>query len=231
MDRRIYQKKSDEPWLINSQRISKESDLQAKSVVTNESPAQAFSQTFDAVLYDIQGIIEELHIDKFCSITGDAVKAARVVISKFDIESVIYAFARVHEYWEKVKARSSDFVINDLKKIIEDSEISLDPTILSIPLICYDKIKKSESWKSVNQEKWPVNDEDIDCVWDKFLDLLKITCRWVVEFRLKNKHLVNKYNNGNVLTKEEEKMVERVESLNGLDLHKYEILFDFKINP
>lgn len=189
------------------------------------TPAKRFAATFDAVLRDIQGIIKELNIDKFCTITESAVELARGVIAKYNIETVIYAFAKIHPYWEKVKMRSSEFVINDLNTIIKQSGVPLDTTILSIPLLCYQKIKGSDKWKNVSQDDWPVNDDDIDEVWTKFLSLLKITCSWVNQKRLSSVELRKK----NLLTEDEKETIDIVEILKDLDLSKYEVMFSFKI--
>lgn len=155
----------------------------AKMSTPSPSPSEQFGEVLDDILKDVESIIKELHRDRICDISPNIVVLARGVISKYNKESVILAVAKIHPDWKKVIDKSSSFVTNDLNGILKAADVPLDASLLSIPLICFDKISASPEWKAIPYDEWPVIQEDLDDVWAKFHTLLKITCSWVKEER------------------------------------------------
>jgi hypothetical protein len=184
---------------------------------SNKTAVQRFADKFDMTLADISEIVLNLHEDGLCQITKGAVDVARLLIKGFEPQLIIKSFAEVHAHWSKVKSCSTEFVTKDLAEIVKQNGITVDTGILSIALICHEKIKSSPEWTNVAEDDLPVNQKDIDRIWGHFHSLIRTTCSWIHEGR-------------QPLTCSDGRIVyENPSFYQDVDLDVYQKMFEFKL--
>ena len=149
---------------------------------------EKFKKTTINLLNLLKSIITELHEEKFVGFNENAVTIIITLLDAKSGDDLIWCLASVCKDWHKIISKDPTFVTQDFTKAIRSSGLPLDTNILTCPFTCYDAISKSNAWKDVEKDDWPVSDEDLDCIWEKIHLLARITCHYIHNLRKKNLH-------------------------------------------
>lgn len=182
----------------------------------DSSPSSRFTVNFNEVMSIIGDIIDDLNNLHLCEFTKDNVEMVRNIINCFGHDNVMYALAKCHTEWIKVKSRQVTFISEDFTSILQANSIPINTAILTTVFNVYNEIKNTDKWKSVEDDKLPVNSDDVENIWTYFDSLIKITCSWVHESRMPEIK-------GGKLTYRNPGFMDEI------DLSRYESLFGFKI--
>lgn len=138
------------------------------------SSFQRFHNTTVDFLEFIASSIADLRQKKMTRYTEVQVNIARNILSAYPPNTLVDDFIEHNKYWEHVAARNEDFILTDVPEIYKNMRI--DVNLLIEPFRAF----------KANPDNGVIIDEDIDNMWKYFEVMVKISCNYINNHRLKN---------------------------------------------
>ena len=140
-----------------------------------------FSNAFQSMLTEIGGIIYELNMDKMCtSMSKEAVDITKHILEDYDMQYVMDALANNHNGWQGVKNKDYNFIMNVFIPILKRLCVPIDTDLIAAPFLYHEKMKVSEKWRLVKEDDKPLNQSDIDVLWECMRKMLVSVLRWTI---------------------------------------------------
>ncbi len=130
---------------------------------------EKFREIIKEILEDISSLISDANDAKLTKMLSNSVDSAIGLLALKNPEDMIKMFIKNNKLWANIDKRNLDFFINDLPTIFSDAPF--DTNVLIEPIKVYKGLIANGYKGSMSQEKFPINDEDINGLWGRF-DLL-----------------------------------------------------------
>jgi len=145
---------------------------------------EEFSQAFDLMLKEISYIVHELNLDGLCtSISKESVEIAREVIHDYDMTYVMNSLVMNHMFWNQVISKDNKFITELFIPIIKSNAVPIDTDIIAVVFIYHEKIKISTKYAEISDVEKPVNESDLDILWQYMIQMIRSVIRWIIQQR------------------------------------------------
>jgi len=138
-----------------------------------QTTADKFKNLIKEILETISSLISDANDAKLTEMLPNQVDVAISLMGFKTSEEMIKSFLKNNNLWPSIMKRNLDFFINDLPVVFKDT--GFDTNVLIEPAVIYKHLLANGlgKSKSMNQKKWPISDEDINSLWDRFDLLIK----------------------------------------------------------
>lgn len=143
------------------------------------TPLERFASAVDEFLSFQLELVTDLNQEGLTTVQPHALRLAKVIIKSCGTRQLITALAKCHQDWHLIIDRDSEFIVDSLARRLETSGIMLDANLLSVPFVAYNQIINSNQWKGCQPDDLPINEEDINQIWDYFKLMVSITCDFI----------------------------------------------------
>lgn len=142
-----------------------------------------FSLTMDKFMGVLADMIDELFDEELITFNRSTVQTYGFLMKTQPAVDLVWAVASTHEHWALVLSRDPKFIFDIFATFLKQSGKPIDPEMISAPFRCYEEMKNSDEWKDVEEDDWPVNQEDLDTIWDYIRVMVGLSCTHAYEER------------------------------------------------
>ena len=137
--------------------------------------SERFHETVIDFLEVISSCIQDLRQARMTSFTSVNVDVARVYLTNFPGDDLLFSFIDHHVHWNNIHTHNNRFILEDIPELSGDMK-GVSVPMLTCPFEAYEK----------HGAKSPVTKDDIDTLWDYFEAMVCISCNFIFNERRSN---------------------------------------------
>lgn len=187
--------------------------MEGQNVNAGNSEAERFLKTLKSLLKIISDIITDLHESQLTHLTSTSIDFIITFIDRYSVDSLISCIASMHSEWEKVSRRDESFILTVFPEALKSNKIPIDCTVFTIPFTVYHSLQTDKRWRDVPKDDRPLNQDDLDTIWEHIETLIAITCKYI--YRMRREKMNNADDPDSIL--------------DHIDLTKYSKMFSFTL--
>ncbi len=151
------------------------------------SHKRALSQAFDHLRIRVEemlkfyiDLLSDLNRDGIASVNLSKLNMAASAIRAFDPKKLFDSFSKTNEHWINIKSRDPE----TLEKVLRSAYDSgiIDVSLFMIPFDCLEKVSKDPQYRGLEQDDWPITEQDIEVIWEYLEAIVKI-CVKIIHIR------------------------------------------------